>query len=929
MNSEMKVRNPRFYAISLALCAWTACATEPPPTSSATDAEIEVTQQDAQTDGDVASEVSLDITLEAGPTDVPSSDIVLNVDSSDGSSNDVGDAPLSDTSSADSDAGTIGDALDTGPSSDGEGSEDAKSVPCPDACDDGDPCNGLEVCDLSTGVCAPGAPLSCDDDDACTTDSCDGGCEHVPVSCADGNGCTIDTCDPVSGCTSVLDDCDDDDPCTEDGCSPNGGCWHSDITCADEDACTTDSCGADGCVYAPLDCGDGTPCTIDACDSVLGCTYTDANCDDGEPCTQDGCSPNGGCLSWAITCEDEDPCTTDSCVGGQGCVFEPLSCPTDEDPCTDEICDGAGDCASVKVQCEDNDLCTTDTCDPLKGDCIFAAVDCEDGDMCTSDTCDAATGDCLWGAVECDDGLLCTTDACHSLTGTCVYTPVQCVDGDLCDGEESCDPGTGQCVDGEEVLCVDNNSCDGMNLCDPSTGTCVDGPPVDCTPGPDFDGCAGDMECDPFSGGCDLDPLNDLYCPFAPDACGQTTGTVGPKDGEVVELQSGYFVLRDDEQWSKREAIVDQIGAHPSVTKTSLSAIIAGDLNRTATSINLPLIDCVNGGWTWNEGDQDVDYWWPQGVTGSVDGWGDISAGENGLVAGTDVMMVSWYHKAEEDSGTSKYKGVRVSVVDTWGKKYRHLILAEPVCNGSFTGGSCNGTVDYEPLASASSSLHAGGIVWYKNYVYLADTSHGFRVFDLTRIHKVQTGEKNQLGYDAGDNVYYGYNYQYVLPQVGYYDLCGASCCARFSWAGFDGTTDPPSIVAGEYVSSSKTGRAHRWDLDPSTGKLQTNFKVAKSSGAYFPGVSNMQGGLSVNGHFFISSSKLKFSLPLSGGSLWDGAPGGSLEDHQWPKLPEDLYYDGFTDRLWTCTEEPASFLGNTRYCVHADRSDVQNNACD
>ncbi len=210
----------------------------------------------------------------------------------------------------------------------------------------------------------------------------------------------------------------------------------------------------------------------------------------------------------------------------------------------------------------------------------------------------------------------------------------------------------------------------------------------------------------------------------------------------------------------------------------------------------------------------------------------------------------------------------------------------------------------------------------------MADTSKGFRVFDLTRIHRVQTGKKNTIGYDAGDDAFYGYNYQYVLPQVGAYTLCDASCCARFSWAGFDGTTDPPSIVAGEYVSSSKTGRAHRWDLDSTTGKLETLFKVSKPSGAYFPGVSNMQGGLSVNGHFFFSSSKGKTSLPPSAGTLWDGAPGGDLEDHQWPKLPEDLYYDWFTDRLWTCTEEPASFWGNTRYCIHVDRSEVQNNQC-
>lgn len=929
----------RILLLAICLIAWTGCAEEAQPGSETTDVGGETAQPDTRADGGSPDDAGQVVTVDGELYDSESVDVV---DPSDVAGIRPQDADPSDTQPSETTDGLLADAparVDTPPTEDTAGVEDAPEVsdtsdggaepiPCPDVCDDGDPCNGLELCDEASGVCESGDPLDCDDSDACTTDSCNGGCQHAPLACTDGNGCTIDSCDPLSGCVFVTETCDDGDPCTEDGCNPNGGCWHSDIDCDDEDACTVDTCGAQGCVSSPVDCTDGNGCTSDSCDSGVGCVYNDVNCDDGEPCTEDGCSPNGGCLSWALTCKDEDPCTIDSCVAGLGCIFVPIACPADGDPCTQELCDDTGACGSAEVQCEDENLCTTDSCSPVNGACIFAPVGCVDDDPCTVDSCDPATGGCVHPPVVCDDGLLCTTDVCDQVSGSCVYTPTQCGDGDLCNGQESCDPATGQCIDAEVVVCPTTNACDGLTQCNPETGACEQGSPLDCTPDPGFDGCAGDMECDPFFGGCGLDPLTALYCPIAPDACGQTAGTVGPKEGEVLEFQPGYFVLRDDEKWSKREAIVDQIGAHPTVTKTSLTAIITGDLNRTATPINLPLIDCVNGGWTWNEGDQEVDYWWPQGVTGSADGWGDSGAGESGLVGGTHIMMVSWYHKAEEDPGTSSYKGVRVSIVDTWASKYRHLILAEPVCTGTFSGGTCNGTADYEPLSSASSSLHAGGVVWYKNYLYVADTAHGFRVFDLTRIHKVQTGKKNQLGYDAAGNAYYGYNYQYVLPQVGSYDLCGGSCCARFSWAGFDGTTNPPSIVAGEYVSSSKTGRAHRWDLDPSTGRLQTKFKVSKPSGAYFPGVTNMQGGLSVNGHFFISSSMVKTSLPPSAGSLWDGAPGQSLEDHQWPQLPEDLYYDGFTDRLWTCTEEPATWLGNTRYCIHADRSDVQNNVC-
>jgi hypothetical protein len=46
-------------------------------------------------------------------------------------------------------------------------------------------------------------PVNCDDQNACTLDSCDpavGTCTHAPVSCDDGNACTADSCDPIAGC---------------------------------------------------------------------------------------------------------------------------------------------------------------------------------------------------------------------------------------------------------------------------------------------------------------------------------------------------------------------------------------------------------------------------------------------------------------------------------------------------------------------------------------------------------------------------------------------------------------------------------------------------------------------------------------------------------------------------------------------------------
>jgi hypothetical protein len=69
------------------------------------------------------------------------------------------------------------------------------------ACGDGDVCNGDETC--VAGACAPGTPITCDDGDACTTDTCDPvtGCSSTSA-CDDGDACTVETCDPTGGCTS-------------------------------------------------------------------------------------------------------------------------------------------------------------------------------------------------------------------------------------------------------------------------------------------------------------------------------------------------------------------------------------------------------------------------------------------------------------------------------------------------------------------------------------------------------------------------------------------------------------------------------------------------------------------------------------------------------------------------------------------------------
>src|SRR2546425_8859300 len=79
-----------------------------------------------------------------------------------------------------------------------------------------------------------------------------------PVTCNDYNACTIDSCDTTTGtCRFDPRNCDDQNPCTTDGCTPtasnpNGGCFHVLVTngtaCDDRNSCTTgDACSSAQC----------------------------------------------------------------------------------------------------------------------------------------------------------------------------------------------------------------------------------------------------------------------------------------------------------------------------------------------------------------------------------------------------------------------------------------------------------------------------------------------------------------------------------------------------------------------------------------------------------------------------------------------------------------------------------------------------------
>ena len=122
------------------------------------------------------------------------------------------------------------------------------------ACDDGDACTFQDGC---VGLACVGKALACQDGNVCTADVCQGGkgCLHPPTSgpCNDGDPCTTgDICATGKCAGGNAVNCDDNNVCTTDSCNSKVGCNHANngAACDDGVPCTVDTCeAAKGCVH--------------------------------------------------------------------------------------------------------------------------------------------------------------------------------------------------------------------------------------------------------------------------------------------------------------------------------------------------------------------------------------------------------------------------------------------------------------------------------------------------------------------------------------------------------------------------------------------------------------------------------------------------------------------------------------------------------
>lgn len=312
-------------------------------------------------------------------------------------------------------------------------------------------------------------------------------------------------------------------------------------------------------------------------------------------------------------------------------------------------------------------------------------------------------------------------------------------------------------------------------------------------------------------------------------------------------------------------------------TKVTVSTVVA-DANRTAVRVtqvpgNPPGLQY---GFRWNAEDVASPDWFPQGITGSAD------ADPTGLVGGKRIVVVASYEDA-----VGLEKGVRLAftdVTDLDAPKYRFALLVEPT--GSAAAPSFR-QVD----------IHAGGIVWIGNRLYVASTGVGFRVFDMSRILQVAV-DQDVVGCTA--TTCRAGLYKYVVPQIGVYAHSSA-CAPLFSWVSLDRSTTPISLVSGEYCSTTAcsgplAGRVYRWPLDPTTNLL-AGAKTFPSE-AFFMGQRQVQGGASRNGLFLLSSSE-----PAGGAGAMYRVKGNRSATSATIDTPEDLMIEPGRNLVWGLSE--------------------------
>jgi hypothetical protein len=318
------------------------------------------------------------------------------------------------------------------------------------------------------------------------------------------------------------------------------------------------------------------------------------------------------------------------------------------------------------------------------------------------------------------------------------------------------------------------------------------------------------------------------------------------------------------------------------------------------------LADLAKKTYIWDDDDQSSDHWRPQGISGTS------AAYDDGTLDGRNIQVVSW-HYAEDEGGFDK--GARVTFIDHtgWTNKttpaelpYKHVLLVCPKFDLSAN------IVSFAPCSAESpfGEVHAGGVVWYNRYLYVASTEQ-LLVFDTRRIKRIE-GSEAELDEDQAERRcgwtgtrYAALGYRYVIPIVRRYvanvpDNWVADELNPFSTVSLERDGDARRLVCARYVDDpAEVDRAVVLFFDFDNACALEGWKDGEvvASEAWRSNLDFVQGVFAKEKTlWFARSSVCKLTRRSK-------KQNGSGRDYDWAYGAESLHYNPHTGRLWSCTE--------------------------
>ncbi|MCU1543496.1 MAG: hypothetical protein JWM50_1361 [Microbacteriaceae bacterium] len=284
----------------------------------------------------------------------------------------------------------------------------------------------------------------------------------------------------------------------------------------------------------------------------------------------------------------------------------------------------------------------------------------------------------------------------------------------------------------------------------------------------------------------------------------------------------------------------------------------------------------VAEGFRWRLRDTWSPTWWPQGV----------AVGEH---EGTPLAMASWFAQPRR----GREMGCRITIVDLrdWARpRYHHVLLVSPQRRED--------SVAFDPV-----KVHAGGIAWAADRLFVSATYGGIREFRLSDIVRVPS--RGMLRRSGGP-----FGYRYLLPQFASYTPAEQKGAARMRYSfiasesGSAGPDDEVRLISGEYGKGD--------DLRLARVRLTGDRTVVDE--VHVPRIAEMQGAVLHDGTWFVNASR----GDTEGGDLWVGTP-GDMTRHAGalPPGPEDIAVWAERNELWAVSEFPGK---RWMYSIPLDR---------